>query len=124
MIMGFEDGPEGGRATRLIPVELAGQTIYVSVSVTALASGDPGESGDEQEISSRAGKPKLEQVLDGLEVFAAEIATRMRQTKASRISVQFGCDMAAESGGLVAVIGKASATSSISVTLEWVGAEQ
>jgi hypothetical protein len=111
--------PGGQMGARLVPVSLGEHTVYVSVSAQrSLSSREP---GDEQEISSHTKTPKLEQVLDGLAVFAVEIAERLKGTDASRIGVQFGCDIAVESGTVVAVFGKASASSSISVSLEWTG---
>ena len=108
-----------GASQRLIPVELAGRTVMVAVAGEGLAAVAGAVAGEEREVSGRVGKPALEQVLDGLAVLATEIAARMRTTDATRVGVEFGCDIAVESGALVAVIGKASATSSIKVSLEW-----
>jgi hypothetical protein len=38
---------------------------------------------------------------------------------AHKVSVEFGCEFAVESGGFIAVIGKASAKSTFTVGLEW-----
>ncbi|MFI1106669.1 CU044_2847 family protein [Streptomyces physcomitrii] len=42
-----------------------------------------------------------------------------RHSEASKVTREFGCDMALESGALIAAIGKASAKSAFKVTLEW-----
>jgi hypothetical protein len=101
-------------SVRLVPIEVDGQRIYLSVRAVQPARGEP---GDEREIAYR--KPRLEQVLDGLAVFAQEIGGRFQETNASKVTVQFGCEVVLESGTLIAVIGKASATSTITVGLEW-----
>jgi hypothetical protein len=115
-MMGSAAGSEsaGEDGVRLVPIEVGGQKIYLSVRAVEPAGGEP---GDEREIAYR--KPRLEQVLDGLAVFAQEIVGRFQGTNASKVTVQFGCEVVVESGTLVAVIGKASATSAITVGLEW-----
>jgi Trypsin-co-occurring domain 1 len=120
------DGQENGVASpvTLVPVELSGQKVLVAAAGDGSAATLTVVAGEEQEVSGRGGRPALEQVLDGLAVFATEIAARMRSTDATRVGVEFGCDIAVESGSLVAVIGKASASSSIRVSLEWSGQEQ
>jgi Trypsin-co-occurring domain 1 len=95
----------------LVPVEVDGQKVYLS------ARGTAAQLGEEQEIGSR--QPKLEQVIDGLAGFANKMMERLQDTGASRLSVQFGCEVAVESGMFVAVIGKASASSTFTVELEW-----
>jgi hypothetical protein len=47
------------------------------------------------------------------------VGEQARQSTASRVTLEFGCDIALESGSLVAAIGKASAKSAFKVTLEW-----
>nr|WP_246260446.1 CU044_2847 family protein [Streptomyces typhae] len=79
-----------------------------------------GAEDEEEEIGARRpGRPRLEQLLDGLAGFAQEIASRLQSTDASKVSVQFGCEVIVESGQFVAVIGKASSKSTITVGLEW-----
>jgi hypothetical protein len=96
--------------THLVPVSLGEYTVYLSVPVTRL--------GDEEDIVARA--PDLDSMLGGIAAFAAELTTRLRTTDVSKISVEFGCEFGVESGGFVAVIGKASAKSAVKVGLEWV----
>jgi hypothetical protein len=69
------------------------------------------------EIGAR--KPRLDRVLDGLAAFANQVVEKFEPTNASKVSVQFGCDVAAQTGTLIAVIGQASAHSAFTVTLEW-----
>ncbi|MCF1646474.1 CU044_2847 family protein [Streptomyces indiaensis] len=103
----------------LVAVDAGGRRVYLSARKKA---SDPqtGAEGEEEEISSwRPDRPRLEQLLDGLAGFAQEIAARLQSTDASKVSVQFGCEVLVESGQFVAVIGKASSKSAITVGLEW-----
>jgi hypothetical protein len=77
--------------------------------------------GEEQEIAGRP--PRLDNVLTGVANFAKEIVATMQETGASKVSVEFGCEFAIETGTLVAVIGKASSKSTITVGLEWANTE-
>lgn len=43
----------------------------------------------------------------------------MQGTDASKVNVQFGCEVLVESGQFVAVIGKVSSKAAITVGLEW-----
>jgi hypothetical protein len=97
----------------LIPVQVDGRTVYIAVR----SVDDDGRSGDERQISARV--PRIEDVLDGVASFAAKVADAMQPTKASKVSVEFGCEFAIESGSFVAVVCKASAKSTMTVSLEW-----
>ena len=103
----------------LIGVQVRGQRLLIATSAAAQSWADPADPDEESEISSRRHEPKLEQVLDGVAVFAEEVVERLRGAEATKITVEFGCDIAVESGAFVAVIGKASASSSLKVSLEW-----
>ena len=102
----------------LVPIEVGDQMVLMSVRDLDLAVSGAAE---EQPISGR--RPRLEHVLDGLAAFAGQLAGRFEGTGASKVSVEFGCEVAVESGTLIAVIGKASATSTITVGLEWARAD-
>ncbi len=115
MVAVEDDFPQDARAAhRLVPLELRGHKVYLSVQQVDEPVREPGH---EVEIASR--QPKIEQVLDGLAVFAQEVVDRLRSTEASKVSVEFGCEIAVESGTFVAVLGKASAKSAFRITLEW-----
>jgi hypothetical protein len=87
--------------------------MYLSVRDLA----PPQRSGSEVEIAAQ--HPTLDQVLDGVTAFARELSSRLHQAEVSKFSVEFGCEFAVESGTFIAVIGKASAKSTLKVGLEW-----
>lgn len=74
-------------------------------------------SREEREIADR--RPRLETVLGGVANFAKQIVGSLNETGASKVSVEFGCEFALESGTFIAVIGKASAKSTLKIGLEW-----
>ncbi|MGW3038166.1 CU044_2847 family protein [Streptomyces sp. NPDC001178] len=118
----MRDAATAADEAELVAVDAGGQRIYLSVQQATSAEGTDRKTAhnDEEEIGfRRPGRPRLEQMLDGLAGFAQEIASRLQSTDASKVSVQFGCEVLVESGQFVAVIGKASSKSTITVGLEW-----
>ena len=101
-------------ATALVPLEVGEHAVYLEVRELGQADLPPGE---EREIFG--GRPSLDQVLDGLMGLARAMGARLQQSDASTVRVQFGCEVALETGTFVAVIGKASAKSPFTVELEW-----
>lgn len=101
-------------ARRLVPATVGDCRLYVSVHDV-----DPPMTGVTPERPIGARLPAVEGALDGLAQFAGEIVRRFEQTDAQKVTVEFGCDIVLESGTFLAVIGKASSTSSITVGLEW-----
>lgn len=99
------------REGTLVPLQVEGQLVYLS----AQELGPP--RGEEDEIAWRP--PTLEQALDGLMGVARAMGARLQQSDASKVTVEFGCEFAVESGAFVAVIGKASGRSAFKVALEW-----
>lgn len=99
----------------LVPVEVEGRTILLSVRPNRSGERVAGEW--EQDIASR--RPSLQALFDDLIAVTRELGSQLRDTTASKVTVEFGCDFAVESGGFVAVIGKASARSAFKVGLEW-----
>ena len=99
----------------LVPVDVDGHTIMLSVRPNRL--GEPQSDEWERDIVSR--RPSLQAVLGDLAAVARGLGSQMQDIGASKVSVEFGCEFAVESGGFVAVIGKASAKSTFTVGLEW-----
>lgn len=98
----------------LVPVQVQGRTVYLAVR-NVKGQGRP--PSDERPISGRV--PRIDDVLEGIAGFAAKVADSMQATKASKVSVEFGCEIALESGTFIAVVGKASTKSTMTVSLEW-----
>jgi len=105
---------DAGTGALLVPLSLGAYRVYVSIP-ESLSMARP---GSEDEIATRA--PSLDSMLGGVVAFAEELAARLRTAEVSKLNVEFGCEFAFESGGFVAVIGKASAKSAVKVGLEWV----
>ncbi|MFF9817189.1 CU044_2847 family protein [Streptomyces sp. NPDC014006] len=106
-------------AAAVVPVEIDGHQVLLSV-----ASGGRGpvtDPAEEREIGWRAAR--MDSLLDGLTAAARAMGERLRQTGATKATVEFGCDVSYESGQLLAVLGKASAKSAWKVTLEWTAPE-
>ena len=74
-------------------------------------------AGVESEIA--ASLPNVETALRGASAFARRVVEEFRQSGATRVKVEFGCEIAVESGTFLAVIGKASGHSTFTVGLEW-----
>ncbi|WP_327187460.1 CU044_2847 family protein [Streptomyces sp. NBC_01334] len=98
-------------AERLVPMEVDGLTVYVAVHEVGHRSGTEHEIG--------GGRQRLEDALDGLMGVTRAVVGRLREAHATRTRVQFGCEFALESGSVVAVVGKARASSAFTVELEW-----
>jgi hypothetical protein len=98
----------------LVPVDVGEHVVYFAARDLGPV---PGDLGDEREIAARV--PSLHQVIGGLTEFVREFSDGLGQTDASKISLKSGCEIALESGSFVAVMGKASAKSTLKVGLEW-----
>ncbi len=90
-----------------------GAVLYVSAS--RLKS--PSTAEVEIEVSGRI--PSTRQIIEVIGQFANELTNELRKSGAARFTVEFGCDIAVETGQVFAVLGKASTKSSLKVTLEW-----
>ncbi|MDG4819322.1 MULTISPECIES: CU044_2847 family protein [unclassified Micromonospora] len=101
------DGPES-----LVPLRVDGHVVYLSTGVLRA-----GASSDEAEVAARPAS--LDEALAGLAAFAGKVADSLRGADVTRLSVEFSCEFAVESGKFVAILGKASAKSGVKVGLEW-----
>jgi Trypsin-co-occurring domain 1 len=108
---------QGTDADELMSVEFDGHTIYLAVRTVDRV--DPAPHVDERQIVAR--ERRFEDALAGIAGFAKQVVGTMQTTRASKVTVEFGCEIAVESGSFVAVIGKASAKSTMTVSLEWTG---
>ena len=97
----------------LVPVLLAdGSRLFVRAQPVT-----PSGIDDEREIAGRM--PSIEQVVDAVGGFTDRIGAALRRAAPSKYTVEFECEFALEAGALVAVLGKGSAKTAFSVTVEW-----
>jgi hypothetical protein len=99
----------------LMPLEFDGQTLYIAARDVNVD--DPFSAPRETQIVAR--ERRFEAVLEGVAGFAKQVVTTMQITEASKVTIQFGCEIAVESGSFVAVIGKGAAKTTMTVSLEW-----
>lgn len=94
--------------TEIIKAELANGTI-VHIQATAL--------GGEEEVAFTL--PSFKGVTDAIEGIAESVVTTLQKAKPKKASVEFGLEVALESGQLTALLVKGSGTSNLKITLEW-----
>ena len=81
------------------------------------ASGECRSFGEERDIA--AARPDMTEVIRAIREFSGTLGESLSESGATRFAVEFGFEIAVETGQLVAVLGKASAKSTLKVTLEW-----
>jgi Trypsin-co-occurring domain 1 len=97
----------------LFPLRVGdGAMLYVAASRLNSKS-----DASEVEVSGRV--PSTRQVIEIIGQFASELTDELGRTGATRFTVEFGCEIAVETGQVFAVLGKANTRSSLKVTLEW-----
>jgi hypothetical protein len=109
----FEAGiQEISMATRtdIVPFELAdGKTIHVSVT----------QLGGEEKVSLSKKLFSFDEVTSSIESIANSLAKTIDKVTPQKASIEFGLEVAIESGNLTALLTKGSATANLVVTLEW-----
>jgi hypothetical protein len=73
--------------------------------------------GGEEEVAFTV--PSFKEVTDAIEGIAQSIVTTLQKVKPRKASVEFGLEVALESGQLTALLVKGSGTSNLKITLEW-----
>ncbi|GGT74518.1 MULTISPECIES: CU044_2847 family protein [Streptomyces] len=63
--------------------------------------------------------PDLSGVTSALASFAGQLSDALRRAAPDRASVEFGCQLGMDAGGLTALIVKGSGSANLRVTLEW-----
>ncbi len=94
--------------TEVIPVKLA-NSKEIHVQATLI--------GGEQEIAARI--PSFADVTDAIEEISNTLAASLAKIKPQKASVEFGVEIAVESGRLTAILVKGTGSASLKVTLEW-----
>lgn len=94
--------------TEITPAKLPnGATLYIETPVL----------GGEEEAGISL--PEFAEVTHVLEGIAQSVVTTLKKVKPRRATIEFGLEMALESGHLTAFLVKGSGTSNLKVTLEW-----
>lgn len=94
----------------IIPVEFA-NNVTVHVEATVL----PGEEDVAYSVAA------FKQVTDSIEAIAISVVESLRRIKPHKAAVEFGLEIAIESGQLTALLVKGSGKANLKVTLEWSG---
>jgi hypothetical protein len=96
--------------TELVKVKTAsGKTIGVEAMLI----------GGEEDVA--AGMLSFDGVADALDEISRTIVKALDSAKPKKATVEFGLEVALESGKLTAMLVKGSGTASLKVTLEWEG---
>ena len=99
------------RRTELVPVSLpSGGIVQVQATV----------AGGEEDIASFP-IPSIDGLTDAIEGVSASILEGLKRIKPQKATVEFGIEVALESGKLTALLVKGSGNASIKVILEWGG---
>jgi hypothetical protein len=107
-----EDASALDRPGTLVPLRVDGHLVYLSTSAPL-----PGTTSDESDVAARP--VGLDEALPGLAAFAQKVSEALREADVTRVSAEFSCEFAVESGKLVAIVGKASQKAGVKVGLEW-----
>jgi hypothetical protein len=105
---------EPGGEERLLRLRVGDDAeLYVS------ASRLPADLSGAAEVEVAGRPPTTRQIVQVISRFAEELTDELGKSGASRFTVEFGCEIAVETGQVFAVLGKAGTRSSLKVTLEW-----
>ncbi len=92
----------------LIPVKLA-NGAKIRVAATML--------GGEEDVAFRL--PSFEEVTNTIEGIASSLNAALEKVKPKKASVEFGLEVAMESGKLTSLLVDSSGTATLKITLEW-----
>jgi hypothetical protein len=94
--------------TEIIEAELAnGSTLHIQATVL----------GGEEEVAFTL--LSFKEVTDAIEGIGQSVLTTLQKVKPRKASVEFGVEVALESGQLTALLVKGTGTSNLKITLEW-----
>jgi hypothetical protein len=112
---GFTVAATASEGLNRVRVDMGDTALYIEV--TDLHPENVADFGAERDIA--AVKPDMTQVIQAIKVFSGRLGESLRESHATRCAVEFGCEIGLETGQLVAVLGKASAKTTLKITLEW-----
>lgn len=94
--------------TEIVQVKMANGKI-MHVEVKAL--------GGEEDVAF--GLPSFEDVSEAIEGISESLSATIEKLKPRKASIEFGLELAVESGKLTALLVSGSGTASLKITLEW-----
>src|ERR1700730_6363349 len=94
--------------TEIIKAELTNGTI-IHIQATTL--------GGEEEVAFTL--PSFKEITHAIEGIAESVVTSLQKIKPKKATVEFGLEIALESGQLTALLVKGTGTSNLKITLEW-----
>ena len=97
-----------GDSTEIIKTELANGTI-LHIQATVL--------GGEEEVAFSL--PQFKEVTEAIEGIAESVVNILQRVKPRKATVEFGLEVALESGHLTALLVQGTGTSNLKITLEW-----
>ncbi len=96
------------RRSEIVPVKLpSGLTVQVDATVI----------GSEEDVALKV--PGIEGLCEAIEGLSASIIASLKKVQPRKATVEFGMEVALESGQLTALLVKGSGAASVRVTLEW-----
>jgi Trypsin-co-occurring domain 1 len=95
-------------ATENVKVKLADGTEVLVAATT---------QGGEQAISAKI--PDFGEITGQIEGIATTVYQSLKAVAPTKTTVEFGIEIALESGGLMALLAKGSTTANLKITLEW-----
>ena len=96
------------KKTEMVKAELAnGSCLYIETVIL----------NSEEEVAFAI--PSFKEITDVLEGIADSMVTTLKKVKPRKASVEFGLEVALESGQLTAFLVKGTGTANLKVTLEW-----
>lgn len=99
-------------------IEVDGAVLYVEAERLGPPE-DPGDLG-RGGLEGRGDRvPDLSGVTHALSSFAGQLGQALHQAAPDRATVEFGCELGVDSGGLTALIVRGSGRANLRVTLEW-----
>ncbi|MCT4351921.1 hypothetical protein M5362_02070 [Streptomyces sp. Je 1-79] len=91
-------------------VEVEGAVLYVEAE----------RIGPDSELEGLGDRvPDLSGITRALSSFAGQLGQALHQAAPDRATVEFGCELGLDAGGLTALIVKGSSSANLRVTLEW-----
>ncbi|MET8254056.1 CU044_2847 family protein [Micromonospora sp. NPDC005197] len=100
-------------ATIIVPAQLDDTRVFVA------ALDLDGSATDGREVDVAGVETSLTEVVAGIRTFANAVANELRESDVTKATIEFGCEIALQSGSFFAVLGKASNKSAFKVALEW-----